>query len=264
MFQIVSDFGVLIDENSVNVGLVHEHAISPPDKANYDAFFHTGFYLGSDTDGGVVIDIPIPEYIKYPLVGISFKYGVGYAQISYRKNGQRFARVFLCVHRTTFIKHYPQYTYAKSMNHISFMLEVMKKEPFKALFFDINPPIRQSGLGLEIFNGKGEIIYDSDLPTINFPQNIFASADDYRSFVICQSFTPLRALFDYYYPPIRFILEKDHSPLLWMATKTHRHGEMLAVLTRVYPSHTNDNPHIARIISYFEDAMYGRFLLCSY
>ncbi|UYZ80385.1 tape measure protein [Moraxella bovis] len=156
------------------------------------------------------------------------------------------------------------YTYAKSMNHISFMLEVMKKESFKALFFDINPPIRQSGVGLEIFNNKGEVIYDSDLPTINFPQNIFTSADDYRSFVICQSFTPLRALFDYYYPPIRFILEKDHSPLLWMATKTHGHGEMLAVLTRVYPNHTNDNPHIARIISYFEDAMYGRFLLCSY
>ncbi|OOR89846.1 hypothetical protein B0182_06755 [Moraxella bovis] len=264
MFQVVSDFGVLIDENAVNVGLVHEHAISPPDKANDDAFFHTGFYLGSDTDGGVVIDIPIPEYIKYPLVGISFKYGVGYAQISYRKNGQRFARVFLCVHRATFIKHYPQYAYAKSMNHISFMFEVMKKEPFKALFFDINPPIRQSGLGLEIFNSKGEVVYDSDLPTVNFPMDIHTNADSYRSFVICQSFIPLRLLFEYYYPPIRMILDRSHSPLLWMATKTHGHGEMLSVLIRANPKYNIENPIVHRLVSDFQNSMYRRFLLCSY
>lgn len=264
MFQVNGDFGMLIDENAVNVGLVHKQNITPPSRDDSSAFFHTAFYLGEDCNGGIVVDIPIPEHVKYPIVGISFKYGVGYAQLSYRKNQQRFARAFLCVHKAVFLEHYPKYAYASNMNHIDFMFEVFKKEPFEILFFDINPPVRQSGLGLEIFNSKGEIVYDSDLPTVNFPPDIFVNADNYRSFVICQSFIPLSILLNYHYPPIRYILDKSHSPLLWMATKTHSAGEMSAVLARINPRYKNDNWNVSRTISYYEDVVHGRFLLCSY
>lgn len=266
MFQISGDFGVLIDENAVNVGLVHTHEIVLPTNTNEidKLFFHTDFYFGEQNGGGIVIDIPMPDHIKYPIVGISFKYGVGYAQLSFRKDNKRITRVFISIHKQAFLEHYPNYAYASNMTAAGFMLEVFKKEPFKVLFFDISPPMRQSGLGLEIFNSKGEIVYDSDLPTVNFPPDIYRNADNYRSFVICQSFVPLYAIFNHYHPPITFILEKLHAPLLWLATKTHGHGEMSRVLTKMNPGYIDGNPNALRIVSDFEYAMQGRVLLCSY
>lgn len=266
MFQVSGDFGVLIDENAVNVGLVHTHEIILPTDRNEinKLFFNIQFYFGVENGDGIVIDIPTPDHVKYPIVGISFKYGVGYAQLSFRKDNKRITRVFISVHKQAFLEHYPNYAYASNMTAMAFMLEVFKKEPFKVLFFDINPPMRQSGLGLEIFNGKGEVVYDSDLPTVNFPPDIYRNADNYRSFVICQSFVPLYALLNYHYPPIGYILEKSHSPLLWLATRTHGLGEMSKVLTKMNPRYVNGNDNALRIISEFEYAIQGRVLLCSY
>lgn len=240
MFEVRGKMGVIIDENAFNVALVHSQNLElPKDINNRDFRFDTMSYMGDDADGGVVLDIDIPEHIKHPLVGISFKYGVGYAQLSFRKNNKRIARVFIAIHRREFLKHYPQYAHNSSYDAL--LIDVFKKEPFKILFFDVNPPIRKTGIGLEIFNSKGEIIYDSDMPTLAFPIDIYKNADSYRSIIICQSFYPVGLVLDnnLYYPPIRMILDKRHFPILFMGSRTHGVSEMLHLLQRIDKKYMN-------------------------
>ena len=75
MFEIQGKYGIIIDENAFNVGLVHEQTLDVPKNINDNAF-GTRDYLRDNSDIGFVWDIPIPNHVKYPIVGISFKYGV--------------------------------------------------------------------------------------------------------------------------------------------------------------------------------------------
>lgn len=266
MFQIIGDYGVMIDEHAVNVGLVHTYDMMLPSDRNkvQNLLFDCGFYIGDDAQRGVVVDVVIPHYIKHPIIGISFKYGVGYAQLSFKKQGIRTARVFIVIHKRAFLEHYPTYSYASSMNGTDFMLEVLKKEPFKLLFFDINPPIKNSGLGLEIFNIKGEMVYDSDLPTVCFPPDIHRNADNYRSFVICQSFMPLYVIFNYDYPPLSIILDKNHAPLLFMGSRNHGFGEMSEIARNMNANYVNGNINALRIVDGLRATMRDMAMMASY
>ena len=165
-----------------------------------------------------------------------------YAQLSFKQDNKRIARVFIAIHKKEFLKHYPQYSHNKS--HRDLLIDVCTKEPFKILFFDINPPVRQSGLGLEIFNKNGELIYDSDLPTLSFPDDLYNNADNYRTIIICKIFFP----FSYFansgsaHAPISVVLDKHHSPLLFMGTRTQWASEAIHLLDKIDTNYTRHLP----------------------
>lgn len=265
MFEIRGKYGIIIDDNAFNVGLVHEQTLDVPKNINDNAF-GTRDYLRDNSEFGFVWDIPIPNHIKHPIVGISFKYGVGYAQLSFKKDNKRIARVFIAIHKKEFLKHYPKYAYNKS--HQDLLIDVCTKEPFKILFFDINPPIRQTGLGLEIFNKNGELIYDSDLPTLSFPDDLYNNADNYRTIIICKIFFP----FSYFansgsaHAPISVVLDKHHSPLLFMGTKTQWASEAIHLLDKIDTNYTRHLPEfLLNYLLRFEDLHeFNSCLLASY
>ena len=265
MFEIQGKYGIIIDERAFNVALVHSQTLDVPKNINDNAF-GTRDYLRDNSDFGFVWDIPIPNHVKYPIVGISFKYGVGYAQLSLKKDNKRTARVFIAIHKKEFLKHYPQYSHNKS--HQDLLIDVCTKEPFKILFFDINPPVRHSGLGLEIFNKNGELIYDSDLPTLSFPHDLYNNADNYRTIIICKIFFP----FSYFattgsaQAPIRVALARKHSPLLFMGTRTQWASEAVHLLNKIDKNYLPYFPeHILNYLLRFEDLHeFNSCLLASY
>lgn len=246
MFQIEGDYGVIIGEDAVNVGLVHAHTITLPSAINSDMTFDCGFYLGKNADRGIVMDIAVPEYINYPMVGVSFKYGVAYAQLTFKHKGKRVARIYLAVHKQAFIDNYPQYQYASHLKEFDFMREVIQQEQFKVLFFDINPSVKQTGLGLEIYNSDGKMVYDSDLPTLNNPTDLLLNTDKYRTIFIAQSFYPIEVMHQGGYPPIKTLIYNKFAPILFMG---HRQNVMFGEATKVLKS---INPNYVSSVSSLE------------
>lgn len=259
MFEIQGKYGFIIDENVFNVGLVHTHILKPPDRTSRldDFTFQSEISFGSDNRFGFVWDIPIPDFVKYPIVGISFKYGVGYAQLSFKQGNKRIARVFIAIHKELFLKYYPQYN--RNKTNADLLFDVCTKEPFKVLFFDTNPLIRQTGLGLEIFNKDGELIYDSDLPTLTFPKDMFENADNYRTIIICKIFFPFGYYADMGNPdiPVFMLQDKKRNPSLFMFDKKGGLGEAIRVLDGIDKKYISHLPEFITRYSTHNEEFYG-------
>ncbi len=267
MLEINNQFGVVIDENAVNVGLVHKEHIDP---AKYTpVYFGTEQYVGSDAATGIFIDIPIASHITKVIVGVEFRYGIGYSQITMKKGGRSTVRVYLALHKSIFLARYPKYAHLSKKSSSEILIEVLKQENISVLFFSAEPPIRNTGLGLEVFDRNGRLLFDSDLPTITFPLDLPSNADNYRSFIMIWGFCPLNLMTYTDYPPISMVVNDKGTPLLYMGGVLNGKlalGEMSAVIRRLTNSRdiaTADNRWL-RLVDSLQSEVNMRFILASY
>lgn len=268
MLHIHNQFGVVIDDNALNVALVHKQQIDldkyPP------MYFDVREYLGDDVGAGFYVDVPIDERIGQAIVGVEFRYGIGYSQITLKKQNKRTARIYLCLHKRVFLYSYPKYAYLANKPAHEILKAVLKQEAIHVLLFCVNPPVKDTGLGLEVFDKNGQAIFDSDLPTMTFPPNLSIQADNYRSFIVVLGFCPLFMLARSDYPPIHMAVNHRGLVLFYMGGQTNTKiilGEMSSTLYRLggrdYLGQAHDSPYV-RLATDLSINANRRFILGAY
>ncbi len=242
MLSVEGDYGTIIDDYAANIALMHKKRLAPPSRQEWGditdgVVFNTAPYLGQGSEFGFVFDFETLD-TKAPIIGVTFYYGICYAQVSYRYQNTHRVRVYIAAHKGQVLKHYPELNHLSSKSNLAFLEAFMQAKPFDVLFFG-KPQIRAGeNAGLLMYNQNGELIYSSSSPIMQFPPDLPANADKYRAFVVCKSFFPLQAYLDSSAQPIAYYIHrKSATPLLFIGTKEHGGGEAATILSRINPKY---------------------------
>ena len=119
----------------------------------------------------------MPDFVKYPIVGVTVKQGVGVATFSYTKGGKRKVRVWL-----GFIN----YQHNGQMINASNVERMLPQLNMHAYIYDINPQHKKTNVGLEIYDENGNVLFDSDFNPMKI--GIKGNVDDGNHVLFCQTF----------------------------------------------------------------------------
>lgn len=156
MFKFFTDKGIAIDGQNLNVSCVRQVALNSAISAN-PAIIRS-FYQGQTPV--LIFDFELGN-VKTPVIGISLYTGIGYAQCSYIKDGQKRARIWLTFNEALIKKSFTNFQLPKSkdMEVVNYCTSFFK---LTAYIYDTNPTPSQQNYGLKVYNDKGELVFDSN------------------------------------------------------------------------------------------------------
>lgn len=155
MFEFFTNKGVSIDGQNLNVVCVRQIPLNISVNANPVAmrsFYHARTPV-------LIFDFEFGD-IKTPVVGISLYAGIGYAQCSYIKDKQKRVRIWLAFNEDLIRNSFPRFKLPNNERElINYCTSFFK---LTAYIYDTNPVPSQQNYGLEVYNAKGELVFDSN------------------------------------------------------------------------------------------------------
>lgn len=155
MFEFFTNKGTAIDGQNLNVVCVRQVTLNSTVSANPAVI---GSFYAQKTPV-LVFDVELGN-VKTPLIGISLYAGIGYAQCSYIKDNQKRARIWLAFNERLIKKTFTNFRLPALEKDIIHYCTTFFK--LTAYIYDTNPVPSSQNYGLEVFNDKGELVFDSN------------------------------------------------------------------------------------------------------
>lgn len=155
MFEFFTNKGIAIDGQNLNVVCVRQVPLNISVSASpvvMRSFYHAQSPV-------LVFDFELGN-VKTPVIGISLYAGIGYAQCSYIKDGQKRVRIWLTFNETLIKNNFSNFKLIHDEREIvNYCTSFFK---LTAYIYDTNPTPSRQNYGLEVYNDKGELIFDSN------------------------------------------------------------------------------------------------------
>lgn len=155
MLEFFNQKGVAIDGRHLNVCLVDKIVLNKQLLSNVP--IAKSIYNGIM----VIFDFELPKNYNTPIIGLSLYENIGYAQMSYiSPSRQKRVRIWVLLCENLIkLKGYSLGVYENDIYQLLF-----ERLKLTVYIYDTNPPPSVNNYGLEVYNDKGELVFDSDYP----------------------------------------------------------------------------------------------------
>ncbi|STZ55610.1 Uncharacterised protein [Moraxella lacunata] len=156
VFEFFGKHGVTISPDLLNIVCTHkiklsEKHLTAPQPQHKSAYSANALMT--------VFDFALPS-VQTPIIGLTLYEGIGYAQLSYlSSDGQKRARVWITINPSLLSKALnikePKYSN-------DFIDIICQRLNITAYIYDSNPLPSKVNWGLEVYNERGELVFDSE------------------------------------------------------------------------------------------------------